>query len=41
MSSENQSEGREKNPETARTVGHLVKYSREVNKSNTVEEVAT
>jgi signal transduction histidine kinase len=41
MSSENQSEGREKNPETARTVGQLVKYSREVNKSNTVEEVAT
>jgi len=41
MSSENQSEGREENPETARTVGQLVKYSREVNKSNTVEEVAT
>ncbi len=41
MASEEQSEGAQDNPKTARTVGQLVKYSREVNKSKTVEEVAT
>ena len=41
MSSDEQSEGSQDNPETARTVGQLVKYSREVNQSNTVEEVGT
>jgi signal transduction histidine kinase len=41
MSSEEQTEGPADNPKTARTVGQLVKYSRELNKSNTVEEVAT
>ena len=41
MSSDEQSEGPQDNPKTARTVGQLVKYSREVNQSNTVEEVGT
>ncbi len=41
MSSDEQAEGGQDNPETARTVGQLVKYSREVNQSNTVEEVGT
>jgi signal transduction histidine kinase len=41
MSSDERSDGRQDNPETARTVGQLVKYSREVNQSNTVEEVGT
>ncbi|MEF8870452.1 MAG: HAMP domain-containing sensor histidine kinase [Haloarculaceae archaeon] len=41
MSSDERSSGRQDNPETARTVGQLVKYSREVNQSKTVEEVGT
>jgi len=41
MSFDEHSEVQQKNAKTARTVGQLVKYSREVNKSNTVEEVAT
>jgi signal transduction histidine kinase len=41
MSSDEQSEGTQDNPKTARTVGQLVKYSREVNQSNTVGEVGT
>jgi signal transduction histidine kinase len=41
MSSEEQSGEPHDTEKTARTVGQLVKYSREVNKSNTVEEVAT
>lgn len=41
MSSDEQSEGPQDNPKTARTVGQLVKYSREVNQSDTVEEVGT
>ena len=41
MSSDEQPEGSQDNPKTARTVGQLVKYSREVNQSNTVEEVGT
>ncbi len=41
MTSEEQSEGGQDNPKTARTVGQLVKYSREVNQSNTVGEVGT
>ncbi|WP_340099161.1 HAMP domain-containing sensor histidine kinase [Salinibaculum salinum] len=41
MSSDEQSSGRQDNPETARTVGQLVKYSREVNQSKTVDEVGT
>jgi signal transduction histidine kinase len=41
MSSEKQADGPQDEMKTARTVGQLVKYSREVNKSDTVEEVAT
>jgi signal transduction histidine kinase len=41
MSSEEQTSEPGDTEKTARTVGQLVKYSREVNKSNTVEEVAT
>jgi signal transduction histidine kinase len=41
MSQEEQPEGGQDNPKTARTVGQLVKYSREVNQSNTVGEVGT
>lgn len=41
MSSDEQTEGGQDDLETARTVGQLVKYSREVNQSNTVEEVGT
>jgi signal transduction histidine kinase len=41
MASEDTSEGHQDDTKTARTVGQLVKYSREVNKSDTVEEVAT
>jgi signal transduction histidine kinase len=41
MSFEEQQEGVGDNPKTARTVGQLVKYSREVNQSRTVGEVGT
>ncbi|MFC7133739.1 MULTISPECIES: sensor histidine kinase [Salinibaculum] len=41
MSPDEQSERRADGSKTARTVGQLVKYSREVNKSRTVDEVAT
>ena len=41
MSSDEQTEGAGDNPKTARTVGQLVKYSREVNQSRTVQEVGT
>jgi len=41
MSSEEQTEGGQDNQKTTRTVGQLVKYSREVNQSDTVGEVGT
>jgi len=41
MPSEDQQPAEETAPETARTVGQLVKYSREVNGAETVDEVAT
>lgn len=41
MSFDEHNGGVQDNTETARTVGQLVKYSREVNQSNTAEEVGT
>ncbi len=41
MSSEDQQQGPGDDPKTARTVGQLVKYSREVNQSRTVQEVGS
>ena len=41
MSSDDQSTGTGDDSKTARTVGQIVKYSREVNQSETVEEVGT